>query len=1020
MKIYQITLTILIGLFTAGKLPAQSLEKIITGTVTDTKGEILIGVSVSVKSKTTQTITDINGKYRIKAAPRDTLVFSYIGMETKEYYIKNKKEINAILEEKEQSMKEVVVVGYSTQQRKDVTGAISSLKIKDDLSVSYATFDQLLQGKLSGVQVQSVSGNPGTAGTIRIRGVGYINGGNDPLYVIDGIPMDTEDGSELTGLFGSSYQSPLSLIDPSDIESIDVLKDAAAASIYGSRATNGVILITTKKGQSGRTSFSLNMSCGFSQVHNLPEMADTDLYLTVMNEAYNNYNKDNNYNPGDAGYQPLLKDPRGVNYPGDYDWVKLPFREDTPITQRYSLSMRGGNRNTKFYSNISYYDQEGVIKTNRLRRINFRSNIDHIISSKVNFGVTIGLGHTINNRVPSENGNYGYILRSFPQRPYDRPYKKDGSYAIGGIDLRYHNVQAMINESTSDYKIYSANASTYLNWKLAKGLIYKPQLSLLYNTNNDFYNRTTDFPNMESYDGYTRESRATAIRYVLQHTLTYKTMIKEKLGLTAMVGQSYEHYNRSWNISSGWDFPTKQFTYIRSAASFGANGYAYGSTLISHFGRLDLSWDDKYLLAATVRADGSSKFPSNGMWGVFPSASIAWRINKEDFMKSFDFINDWKIRVSWGMTGEQSGVGYYTAQRYMGAEAPYYGQAGIILESPGNRDLSWEKAEQINVGTDAVLFNDRLNISIDYYIKNTHGLLFEKPMPATYGYKTKLVNIGKMRNSGLELSLKSVNIKQRNFEWTSNLTFTTINNKVKKLMEGNTPVYVGNYHILEINKPVGSFYLYKQEGIYQSDKEVPENLYKNGVRAGDMKYALDENGNPKRMITGKAMPDWYGGFTNTFKFYGFDLNISLSYQYGNDILNIFRSGYSDRLGQMDANMLKESAENRWTGPGTSNKYPRALFNSEYNNMASDRYLEDGSFLKLKDITLGYTFPVDWVKHIKLKHLRIYATMQNVATWTKYSGMDPEVSYTLSPKEMGQDFFGTPNPRMYLIGLSLNF
>lgn len=1020
MKIYRIIFLFLFGLFAAGSLPAQTPGRMITGTVTDPKGETLIGVSVVVKNKSVQTITDVNGKYRIKAAPQDTLVFSYIGMETKEYYVKNRKEINAILEEKEQSMKEVVVIGYSTQQRKDVTGAISSLKIKDDLSASYSSFDQMLQGQLSGVQVQSVSGTPGAGGAVRIRGVGSINGGNDPLYVIDGIPMDTEDGSELTDLFGASYQSPLSLIDPSDIESIDVLKDAAAASIYGSRATNGVILITTKKGRTGRTSFSVNMSSGISQVHNLPEMADTDLYLTVMNEAYSNYNRDNNYQPGDPGYQPLLEDPRGTDYPGDYDWVRLPFRDDTPVTQRYSISMRGGSRDTKFYTALSYYDQEGIIKTNRLRRINFRSNIDHIISSKVNFGVTIGLAHSINNRVPSENGNYGYILRSFPQRPFDRPYKEDGSYAIGGVDLRYHNVQAMVNESTSDYKIYQANASTYLNWKLTKDLIYKPQLSLIFNTNNDFYNRTTDFPNMDSYNGYTRESRSTAIRYVLQHTLTYKTLIKERLGLTAMAGQSYEHYNRSYVVASGWDFPTKEFTYIRSAASFGANGYAYASTLISHFGRLDLSWDDKYLLSATVRADGSSKFPKGGMWGVFPSASVSWRISKENFMKGFDAINDWKFRLSWGMTGEQSGVGYYTAQRYMGAEAPYYGSAGITLESPGNDQLSWEKAEQINIGTDAVLFNDRLNVSLDYYIKNTHGLLFNKPMPATYGYKTKLVNIGRMQNSGFELTLKTVNVKSRNFEWTSNLSFTTLKNEVKQLMEGNKPVYVGNYHILEIGKPVGSFYLYKQEGIYQYDEEVPENLYKSGVRAGDMKYALDENGNPVRMIVGKAMPDWYGGFTNTFKFYGFDLNVSLSFQYGNDILNIFRSGYSDRLGQMDANMLKESAENRWTGPGTSNTYPRALFNSEYNNMASDRYLEDGSFLKLREITLGYTLPVDWVKHLKLKYLRIYATAQNLLTWTKYSGMDPEVSYTLSPREMGQDFFGTPNPRMYLVGLSLNF
>ena len=487
-----------------------------------------------------------------------------------------------------------------------------------------------------------------------------------------------------------------------------------------------------------------------------------------------------------------------------------------------------------------------------------------------------------------------------------------------------------------------------------------------------------------------------------------------------MAGQSYEHYNRSYVVASGWDFPTKEFTYIRSGASFGANGYAYANTLISHFGRLDLSWDDKYLLSATVRVDGSSKFPKGGQWGVFPSASISWRISKEDFMKGIDAINDWKFRLSWGMTGEQSGVGNYTAQRYMGAEAPYYASAGITLESPGNNDLSWEKAEQINIGTDAVLFNDRVNVSLDYYIKNTHGLLFNKPMPATYGYKTKLVNIGKMSNSGFELALKTVNVKLRDFEWTSNLSFTTLKNEVKQLMEGNTPVYVGNYHILEIGKPVGSFYLYKQEGIYQYDEEIPENLHKSGVRAGDMKYALDKDGNPVRMIVGKAMPDWYGGFTNSFKFYGFDLNVSLSFQYGNDILNIFRSGYSDRLGQMDANMLKESAENRWTGPGTSNTYPRALFNSEYNNMASDRYLEDGSFLKLKEITLGYTLPVDWVKHLRLKYLRIYATAQNLLTWTNYSGMDPEVSYTLSPKEMGQDFFGTHNPRMFLVGLSLNF
>lgn len=994
-------------------------KKNVNGTIVDKDGNPLIGVTIFEKGTDNGCITDFNGQYQLSLSNRDAvIVISYVGYKTQE--LKGDQLVEKIvLEEDAVALDELVVVGYAVQKKKELTGSTSSLKASDKKLSVTTSLDQMMQGNLSGVNITNASGMPGGAvRVVSIRGVGSINGSNEPLFVIDGIPVSNSDNSGVNGRFGGSVQNPLSMLNPNDIESIDVLKDAAATAIYGSRATNGVVMVTTKRGKKGqRTTVNLSASYGLQSLPKEIEMADSDLYLTVRNEAVNNYNTQNNLKPGDNLYKTLEVNPR----PGqpDTDWIDL-ITHDQAAVQNYEVSVSSGSEKTRFYSSLGYFDQEGIILTNRFRRYSLRTNVDHDISNAFQTGVSIALSKTINNRVPNDNVGNGIFTRSIEQRPFDVPFKEDGRYMIGGVDIPRHNGIQVLNEQKSKNEWYRVLANAYLTIKLLEGLEYKLSLSGDIRYSNDYLKLTKDHP-YGSPKGEITDYRSMMQNYLIDNTLTYTKQIKD-FNFTALGGYSMQEINTDASSIVGKDFPSSQFDYINAAGRINSASTTGGKNrLISTFFRLNMGYADRYLFTFSIRADGSSKFADGNQWGTFPSVSGAWRISNESFFPKDGIISDLKLRASWGMTGNQEGIGNYDSRSLANGGHNYNGQDGIAITTLANPDLKWEKSDQTNIGLDLSLFNDRVTVGMDYFIKNTKDLLYDRPLHTTTGFSSITQNIGSMRNTGFEFNVESHNIMNDRFSWDTQFNISTIKNKLTSLID-EKPIPVGN-HVLQVGQPIGSFYMYKMDGIYQDNQEVPEKLYAKGVRAGDIKYADKDNDGDltpaDKEIVGKPLPDFFGGLTNRFRYGNFDLTIFNTFSVGNDVYATGMGGI-DAVGHNNYGMRKDIAANRWTGPGTNNSIPRAMI-STHNTQASTYLLHDGSYFKFKDVTLGYTLPSNLTQKLNISNMRVYLSAQNLWTISSYPGYDPEVSYSVNnSKTMGEDAMTVPQLRTFVCGFNLTF
>lgn len=994
-------------------------KKNVNGTIVDKDGNPLIGVTIFEKGTDNGCITDFNGQYQLSLSNRDAvIVISYVGYKTQE--LKGDQLVEKIvLEEDAVALDELVVVGYAVQKKKELTGSTSSLKASDKKLSVTTSLDQMMQGNLSGVNITNASGMPGGAVRVSIRGVGSINGSNEPLFVIDGIPVSNSDNSGVNGRFGGSVQNPLSMLNPNDIESIDVLKDAAATAIYGSRATNGVVMVTTKRGKKGqRTTVNLSASYGLQSLPKEIEMADSDLYLTVRNEAVNNYNTQNNLKPGDNLYKTLEVNPR----PGqpDTDWIDL-ITHDQAAVQNYEVSVSSGSEKTRFYSSLGYFDQEGIILTNRFRRYSLRTNVDHDISNAFQTGVSIALSKTINNRVPNDNVGNGIFTRSIEQRPFDVPFKEDGRYMIGGVDIPRHNGIQVLNEQKSKNEWYRVLANAYLTIKLLEGLEYKLSLSGDIRYSNDYLKLTKDHP-YGSPKGEITDYRSMMQNYLIDNTLTYTKQIKD-FNFTALGGYSMQEINTDASSIVGKDFPSSQFDYINAAGRINSASTTGGKNrLISTFFRLNMGYADRYLFTFSIRADGSSKFADGNQWGYpFPSVSGAWRISNESFFPKDGIISDLKLRASWGMTGNQEGIGNYDSRSLANGGHNYNGQDGIAITTLANPDLKWEKSDQTNIGLDLSLFNDRVTVGMDYFIKNTKDLLYDRPLHTTTGFSSITQNIGSMRNTGFEFNVESHNIMNDRFSWDTQFNISTIKNKLTSLID-EKPIPVGN-HVLQVGQPIGSFYMYKMDGIYQDNQEVPEKLYAKGVRAGDIKYADKDNDGDltpaDKEIVGKPLPDFFGGLTNRFRYGNFDLTIFNTFSVGNDVYATGMGGI-DAVGHNNYGMRKDIAANRWTGPGTNNSIPRAMI-STHNTQASTYLLHDGSYFKFKDVTLGYTLPSNLTQKLNISNMRVYLSAQNLWTISSYPGYDPEVSYSVNnSKTMGEDAMTVPQLRTFVCGFNLTY
>lgn len=1014
--LFVLLVTTLIG---AQSIWAQNVT--VRGTVLDEKEQPLIGVKITEKGNSSNgVVSDFDGSFTINAPTNAILLFSYIGFETKEVNLSNSNKnttLRITLRENQKILDEVVVIGYGESSKRNLTTAVAKLNPSDVSVRNVSTTTNMLQGQLPGVNVMMSNGLPGSRSNVSIRGVSSINGDNHPLIVIDGIQISKANATYNSQ--GEYRQDPLSMINPSDIKSIDVLKDAAASAIYGSRASNGVIIIETKTGGNTRPKISFSQLTGVQIIPRRLNLATSDQYMDLQKEAVKNHNTSLGLKPGSSGFIEINK--VLGNVPSDYydvDWQNL-ILKDAAFSNQSDISLTGGNQHINAFASIGYFNQEGLLKQTGLERFSARANVNFKLNDFIDFGLRLNGNKTSASSMP--NGGVGTALfqRSLEQRPYDRPYKEDGSYMIGGKDILRHNgVQVLASEKNVDDN-YQLLGSFFAGLKFLNNFTFRTS----YNTElrHGFGTRRLSMLHPYSFGkGSTYERITNRAIHNFENTLSYKQYFG-KLNVEAMLGHSFLKENYKYTYVSAHKFPSDDFIHISDATDIDVSGNKTHYALSSILGRVQLNYNDRYYISASLRRDGSSKFSKENRYDIFPAVSAAWTFSKEDFLRSVDYLSFGKLRISWGQTGNQDGIGNFSYLPLASGGYNYDGQTGLSNTSPGNQSLCWESSTQYDLGLDLSFLNDRIFVSYDFFDKRTNDLLYDLPRLGSTGFTSSTKNIGSMRNIGHEFSIDSENISTSNFSWKTSFNISFIKNKVTSLID-EKPISVSGWNAIIVGEPIGVFYAYKQEGIFQTMDEIPEKMQRAGVRPGDMKFK-DVNGDDvinssDLVVLGSPQPKFFGGFTNNFSFRNFDFSIFMNYAYGNKIASAWRSGL-DHMGARDYNMIADNINNRWTGPGTSNFVPRAS-KSSFNNRNSSYYLEDGSFLKLKNITLGYTFSEAFMERISMNKIRIFASVNDIFKITSYSGYDPEASSSLDAKSAGQDNLVTPKPMSFLFGLNINF
>ena len=957
-----------------------------TGTVKDSGGEPLIGASVIEKGTKNGTSTDIDGRFSLNVKQGATLVFSYIGYKTVE--MKASADMNISLSEDTDMLDEVVVIGYGSVRRGDVTTAISSVSQKDLENRPIVSAAQAIQGKAAGVSVTSPNGAPGGEMTIRVRGTTSFNGSNDPLYVVDGVPVDN-----------------INFLAPSDIADIQILKDASSAAIYGSRAANGVILITSKSANTEKPSVSLTAQFGWSKVRRSMDVLNAQQYRELQDEIG------------------LISLPE--NLTDRTDWFDEIYRTGT--TQNYQLSISQNTGRTKYLMNLGYLDQDGVIKPSFYKRYNFRVNVDTKIAEWLSASANIVYSDYTSNGINTGNGaNRGGVVLSVINTPTYAPVwdpeNPDQYYTnFYGVNITSPSENLARNKNSRN-KENRLIASGNLHFDILPGFTFNTKFTLdrRNSKNTDFVDPVSTNYGRENY-GIGSDTRANNQLLVWDNVLNYvRDFGKHRIDV--MAGTSWTDSKWDQSYIQGYNYRSDDIQTLNAAnrinwTNTGTNASAW--TIMSYFGRASYNFDNRYLVTANVRADGSSKLHPDHRWGVFPSFSAAWRISQESFLRDVQWIDDLKLRAGWGQTGNQAGLAEYGwMQQY---STNYYDwtlteNAQAVPTVGGrsnikNEDLTWETSSQTNVGLDFALLNNRLSLSLDYYYKYTKDMLMSVPLPSPYPNITR--NDGEMSNQGFEITLSSVNIARKDFNWSTDLNVSLNRNKVEKLNLKQVYYYATtsdatNDNVVRMTPghPLSMFWGYVSKGV---DPETGDLVYED--RNGDGEITpLDKT------WIGNANPKFTFGMTNNFSWKGLNLNILITGSYGNDIFNASRI---ETEGMASANNQTTTVLRRWRIPGQQTDVFRSD-NPAWNVKNSSYWVEDGSYLKVKNITLSYDITSPKLKRINITRIQPYISLQNFITWTGYSGYDPEVSQSESATQMGIDWGTYPNVRTVVVGLNLTF
>lgn len=1003
--------------------PMITNNKKITGKVTDEKNEPIIGANVVVKGSTTGTITDMDGNFTLEVPDQATLLVSYIGYTPKEVAVKNQNNLSIMMIEDSKTIDEVVVIGYGSVKKSNLTGAVSSVKTTEIQQTPMTSIDQGLVGRASGVQVTQTSGMPGAVASIRVRGSSSLQGGNEPLYVIDGFPVYSGTGFGSTG--GNTQISGLSTVNPSDIESIEILKDTSATAIYGARAANGVVLITTKSGKKGRDIITFESSFGVQNVAKTIDVMNAQEYAALVNEAYTNDGLDAPYNTTQLGE--IAKLGNGTN------WQDEIFRP--AMIQSYQLTFSGGDNKTTYAISGGYFDQKGVIINSDFKRYSLRLNLDRQIFNTLKVGTHMSGTHTISRTSATDvGGRDGVVNGALKMNPIQSVYANEetGEYTpTNDPGLLIPNPVATAKEEIYNNATTRVLGDVYAEWEFLKDLKLKVSLGMdiMYLKQNK-YTPSNIYQSLGIASAKVGVNRS--INWLNENILTWNKTFKDIHSLNILGGFTIQRNNVESVTGASSNFVNDVMKYNNLGAGSIYDKPESSATqwsLMSYLARINYSLYDRYLFSVNGRVDGSSRFGGSNKYGFFPSGSVAWRISEEGFMEPVKaVINNLKLRTSYGFTGNTE-IGVYESLATLGSNSWTIGNqlvSGFYPNRIPNPDLKWEKTGQFDIGFDLGLFNNRLRLTADYYYKKTTDLLYNVAIPSASGYDSMLKNIGSVQNKGYELSIESDNLSGA-FSWTTAFNISFNRNKVLEL-GGETYKDVGTYddHLktsdirrLIVGQPIGVFYGYRFDGIFQNEAECAQQTSSPSPIGVGLRRYKDLNGDGKidatndREILGDANPKFFGGMTNTFAYKGFELNVFLQYSYGNKIFNYNAMELESPTGGQN---VYQDLVNRWTPTNPSNEYQKATTNR--NNIVSDRFIEDGSFLKLKTVSLSYSFPkLNW-KHIG--GLRLYVTGQNLLTWTKYRGYDPEVSYRgASTLEAGEDFGGYPQARTFMFGIKLD-
>ena len=1005
---------------------AQEMQ--VAGRVTESEnGEPIPGVSVRFQSKNNRgVLTDLDGNYILRVLGDETLIFSAVGFSTVEMAVNRQTKLNIVLKPVISTLENVVVIGYGTQKKSQVTGAISSVRSDEIKDLPVSNLAASLQGRVSGMNVISPSGTPGAGLLVSIRGY------NAPLYVIDGIPQLAESNSSLSTSFDLSGNttgqgqttSSISDINPNDIESVEILKDAAAAAIYGARAANGVVLITTKRGKKGRPEASFNYYTGIQRVARPIKFLDSQQFVDLIEEGRANdlalYKKDKNY--FGKNFDPSVLTAPLTNFDvatsANTNWLDA-VTTQAPINN-YELSFRGGNDDTRYYTSVGFFDQQGIVINNFYRRLTYKLNLDYNLTEKFTIGTTTNFTYSRNRRSFNDDTYTGIITNALGASPFMPKKEADGTYAD------YTNYQSSwlsdnpyksANEIEAYTNSFRVLATTYGQYEFNKYFKAKTSWSTdaTFLSDNQFKSALTN--DAQNVGGEALEASFRNITWLNENTLTYNRVFG-KNNFTVLGAASLQRTAIERSAAIGQGFPPIGFKKLSSAANIIAapsSGTAFA--LISYIGRVNYDYANKYFITASIRTDGSSRFSKNNQYGSFPAIATAWRISDEAFFAPLKSVfTDIKVRLSYGLSGDQE-IGDFQNIRFYGA-SKYDNKAGIQVRNIADPTLTWQKNHSFNFGIDYEIKGGRFNGAVEFFKSNKTRLLSEDAIAGTTGFPKVTRNNGEVQNIGVEANLNAQILRGSALKWTINFNTTFTQNKIISLGADNILLNAYNdleaTHILKVGEPVGSFYGLKSKGV--------------NPQTGDMTYE-DTNGDGAidyndAQVIGKALPTFFGGLTNMLTYKGLDLNIFCRYSAGNQVYNLIRAttenmgwGKEGGLASVYANNTTNVLD-RWKQAGDVTEYGRASFINPNYYQNSSQFVENASFFRIQNVNLGYTF-----RNIKgIAGIRIYAEAQNLYVLTRYKGFDPEVSSNggLSDRTAGVDYGAYPSGRTFLFGVNLKF